>query len=157
MDSTINPLMNCINQVSFFDQFSNADKETLIKKVGMFKKYEKIGHTLFSDGGKGNSMFVILEGVVKITRGNLKGDKVKPVVLATLKKGSVFGEISLLCNHTRTTSAHTQSSLVLLMEIDKKTLESFDLGIQNLFQKEMIAILISRLDDMNRKYINAIS
>ena len=154
MNSKISPLMKCINQITFFDEFSNAEKEMLIERSGIFKKYEKIESTLFSDGGKGDSMFVILEGVVDITRTNFKGDIEKPFVLAQLKKGSVFGEISLLGNQKRTTGASTASSPVIVMEIDKKTLESFDLGIQKLFHKEMILILIRRLDEMNKKLIN---
>ena len=157
MNSTISPLMKCVNQIPFFDGFSNAEKEILIKKSGIFKKYEKIGSTLFSDGSKGKSMFIILEGVVDITRTNFKGDMEKSFVLAKLKKGSVFGEISLLGNQTRTTGARTASSPVIVMEIDKKTLESFDLGIQKLFHKEMILILIRRLDEMNKKLMNLTS
>jgi CRP-like cAMP-binding protein len=150
-----NPLMECINQIPFFDEFSNKEKNTLIERVGLFKKYEKSGYTIFSDGGKGHSMFVVLEGVVNITRGNFKGDKEKHVVLAKLEKGSVFGEISLLCSQRRrTTGAVTGSSLVILMEIDKNTLENFDLSMRELFHKQMISILIRRLDDMNKKFID---
>ena len=154
MNSKVSPLINCINQIPFFDEFTQADKEKLVEVSGVFKKYEKIGYTLFKDGGKGESMFIILEGVVNITRANFKDDIVKQFVLAKLKKGSVFGEISLLGNQTRTTGASTASSPVIVMEIDKKTLESFDLGIQKLFHKEMILILIRRLDEMNQKLIN---
>ena len=154
MGSNISPLIKCMNQISFFDDFTNADKEKLVACNGIFKKYERIGYTLFSDGGKGESMFVILEGVINITRANLKGDKEKPFVLAKLKKGSVFGEISLLGNQQRTTSAITASSPVIVMEIDKKTIESFDLSMRELFYKQMILILIRRLDDMNKKLMN---
>ena len=157
MNSKVSPLIKCINQVPFFDEFTNADKEKLVERSGIFKRYEKIGYTLFSDGGKGESMFVILEGVINITRANLKGDKEKSFVLAKLKKGSVFGEISLLTESKRTTTAITASSLVIVMEVDKIILESFDLSIQKLFQKQMIFTLVSRLDNMNKKYIDAIS
>ena len=146
--------MKCIDQVPFFDEFSTENKEKLVEKSGIFKKYEKIGYTLFSDGGKGESMFVILEGVIDIIRKNFKGEKEKPFVLAKLKKGSVFGEISLLSNQRRTTGAITESSLVIVMEINQKTLESFDLSMRELFHKEMISILIRRLDDMNKRFIN---
>ena len=154
MNSKVSPLINCINQISFFDEFSNADKNILVERAGIFKKYEKQGMTIFKDGENSQSLFIILEGVINITRANLKGDKEKSFVLAKLKKGSVFGEISLLGNQTRTTGASTASSPVIVMEIDKKTLESFELGIQNLFHKEMILILIRRLDEMNKKLIN---
>ena len=154
MDTKTNPLMKYINEISFFDGFSNTDKNTLVETVGIVKKYEKRGYTIFKDGGKGSSMFVILEGVINITRGNIQGVKEKKVVLAKLKKGSVFGEISLLGNQKRTTSAITASSPVIVMEIDKKTIESFDLSMRELFYKQMILILIRRLDEMNKKLIN---
>ena len=60
----------------------------------------------------------------------------------------------MLGNQKRTTGASTASSPVIAMEIDKIILESFDLGIQKLFHKEMILILIRRLDEMNKKLMN---
>jgi CRP/FNR family cyclic AMP-dependent transcriptional regulator len=154
MDSKTNPLMKCINQVSFFDKFSNTEKEKLVERSGIFKKYEKQGVRIFKDGDKGESVFVILEGVIKIARTSFMGSLEKEVVLATLKKGSVFGEIALLSDSKRTTTAITTSSLVIVMEVDKITLENFDLRVQKLFHKEMISLLIRRLDDMNNKFIN---
>ena len=157
MDSKNRSLLHRINQVSFFDGFSHIEKGKLHEKVEMFKKYEKKGLTIFSEGAKGESMYVVLEGVIGITRLAFKHDKEKRVTLAKLKKGSVFGEISLLSNQNRTTGAITDSSLVIVMVIDKKTLESFDLGIQKLFHTQMISTLIRRLDGMNEKYRNVIA
>ena len=157
MDSKNRSLLHRINQVSFFDGFSHIEKGKLLEKVEMFKKYEKKGLTIFSEGAKGESMYVVLEGVIGITRLTFKDDKEKRVTLAKLKKGSVFGEISLLSNQNRTTGAITDSSLVIVMVIDKKTLESFDLGTQKLFHTQMISTLIRRLDGMNEKYRNVIA
>ncbi len=156
MDLKNSSLLHRINQVSFFDGFSHIEKGKLLEKIKMFKKYEKKGLTIFSEGAKGESMYVVLEGVIGITRLAFKHDKEKRVTLAKLKKGSVFGEISLLSNQNRTTGAITDSSLVIVMVIDKKTLESFDLGIQKLFHTQMISTLIRRLDDMNEKYRDVI-
>ena len=156
MDLKNRSLLHRINQVSFFDGFSHIEKGKLLEKIKMFKKYEKKGLTIFSEGAKGESMYVVLEGVIGITRLTFKHDKEKRVTLAKLKKGSVFGEISLLSKQNRTTGAITDSSLVIVMVIDKKTLESFDLGIQKLFHTQMISTLIRRLDDMNEKYRDVI-
>ena len=156
LDSKNRSLLHRINQVSFFDGFSHIEKGKLLEKIKMFKKYEKKGLTIFSEGAKGESMYVVLEGVIGITRLTFKHDKEKRVTLAKLKKGSVFGEISLLSNQNRTTGAITDSSLVIVMVIDKKTLESFDLGIQKLFHTQMILTLIRRLDGMNEKYRDVI-
>jgi CRP-like cAMP-binding protein len=156
MDLKNRSLLHRINQVSFFDGFSHIEKGKLLEKIKMFKKYEKKGLTIFSEGAKGESMYVVLEGVIGITRLTFKRAKKKRVTLAKLKKGSVFGEISLLTNQNRTTGAITDSSLVIVMVIDKKTLESFDLGIQKLFHTQMILTLIRRLDGMNEKYRDVI-
>ena len=156
MNSKDRSLLHRINQVSFFDGFSHIEKGKLLEKIKMFKKYEKKGLTIFSEGAKGESMYVVLEGVIGITRLTFKHDKEKRVTLAKLKKGSVFGEISLLSNQNRTTGAITDSSLVIVMVIDKKTLESFDLGIQKLFHTQMISTLIRRLEGMNEKYRDVI-
>ena len=127
-----------------------------MKKLKCSKNTKKKGWTIFKEGAKGESMYVVLEGVIGITRLTFKHDKEKRVTLAKLKKGSVFGEISLLSNQNRTTGAITDSSLVIVMVIDKKTLESFDLGIQKLFHTQMISTLIRRLDGMNEKYRDVI-
>ena len=153
-DPKTSALLNCINQISFFEGFSSIEKEALLKKVSMFKKYDKKGTIIFSEEQKGSSMYVILEGVIAITRASFANDKKEQVTLARLKKGSVLGEISLLSNQSRTTSAITDSPLVIVMVIDKQMLESFDLGIQKIFNKKMIEILVRRLDDMNKKYRN---
>jgi CRP-like cAMP-binding protein len=100
---------------------------------------------------------VILEGVISIIRKSFKHDRELQVNIVKLKKGFIFGEISMIGNYKRTTGAITESPLVILMEIDEKTLESFDSSIQKLFHKEMISVLIRRLDDMNRKYMQAIN
>jgi len=153
-DPKTSTLLTCINKISFFEEFSSIEKETLLKKVSIFKKYDKKGTIIFSEEQKGSSMYVILEGVIAITRASFANDKKEQVTLAKLKKGSVLGEISLLSNQSRTTSAITDSPLVIVMIIDKQMLESFDLGIQKIFNKKMIEILVRRLDDMNKKYRN---
>ena len=153
-DPKTSALLTRINQISFFEEFSSIEKETLLKKASIFKKYDKKGTIIFSEEQKGSSMYVVLEGVIAITRASFANDKKEQVTLAKLKKGSVLGEISLLSNQSRTTSAITDSPLVIVMVIDKQMLESFDLGVQKIFNKKMIEILIRRLDDMNKKYRN---
>ena len=155
-DPKTSTLLTRINQISFFEEFSSIEKETLLKKASIFKKYDKKGTIIFSEEQKGSSMYVILEGVIAITRASFANDKKEQVTLAKLKKGSVFGEIALLSNQSRTTSAITESPLVIVMVIDKQMLESFDLNIQKIFHTKMIETLIRRLDDMNKKYRNAI-
>ena len=50
------------------------------------KREYKSGQVIFKDGDPGQTMFIILEGKVEITK--LLGDQ--KTVLATLDKGSIF-------------------------------------------------------------------
>ena len=42
MDTKTSPLMKYINEISFFDGFSDTDMNKLVETVGIIKKYEKI-------------------------------------------------------------------------------------------------------------------
>jgi CRP-like cAMP-binding protein len=137
--------------------FPTQKKKHLLKELEFSKNTKKEGQLFFQRGDKCKSLFVILEGVISIIRSSFKHDREEQVNIVKLKKGFIFGEISMISNYKRTTGAITESPLVILMEIDKKTLESFDLSIQKLFHKEMISVLIRRLDDMNRKYMQVIN
>ena len=160
MESNKSPLLQLIDKVSFFDEFSESEKCEIIKNNSMVKKFEKKDLTIFSEGDEGRSLVVILAGQVNITKSstpNTKKGRVslrdpKTVTLATLGVGSVFGEVSLLSNQRRTTSVVTSSPLVISLQIDKEDLQAFNPSIQNKFQTQFTSILIKRLEEMNEKY-----
>ena len=160
MESNKSPLLQLIDKVSFFDEFSESEKFEIIKNNSMVKKYEKINSIIFSEGDEGKSVVVILAGQVDITKlssPNAKKGRVslrdsKTVTLATLGVGSVFGEVSLLSNQRRTTGVVTATPLVIALQIDKEDLQAFNSSIQNKFQSQFISILIKRLEEMNEKF-----
>jgi len=160
MESNKSPLLQLIDKVSFFDEFSESEKFEIIKNNSMVKKYEKINSIIFSEGDEGKSVVVILAGQVDITKlssPNAKKGRVslkdsKTVTLAKLGVGSVFGEVSLLSNKRRTTGVVTSTSLVIVLEINKEDLQTFNSSIQNKFQSQFISILIKRLEEMNEKF-----
>ena len=160
MESNKSPLLQLIDKVSFFDEFSESEKCEIIKNNSMVKKYEKKDLTIFSEGDEGRSLVIILAGKVNITKSttpNTKKGRVslvdpKTVTLATLGVGSVFGEVSLLSNNRRTSNVVTASPLVIALQIDKKDLQAFNSSIQNKFHSQFISILIKRLEEMNEKY-----
>ena len=55
-------------------------------------------------GDPGDCMYIIKSGEVEVSTSDPKGQK---LVLATLKEGDYFGEISLITGHARTASATT--------------------------------------------------
>ena len=156
------PLLESINKTSFFDVFSEEQKGKLVERKALFKRYEKKGIIIFSEGDKGDSMFVVLSGTINITKlvtpnnqeKNTSLAKPKHTVIAKLELGSIFGEIGMLTGKTRTTYAITGSPLVILMEINQEGMYSFNYAIQNKFNAQLISTLISRLNAINKKFVN---
>lgn len=85
---------------------------------GMEKKLTS-GEVLFKEGDKGDVMYLIREGKIKIAKGH--GDDEK--VLAVLKEGDFFGEMAIIDNSPRSASAIAASEVSLLV-IDKDTFRS---------------------------------
>jgi CRP-like cAMP-binding protein len=160
MESNKSPLLQLIDKVSFFDEFSESEKCEIIKNNSRVKKFEKKDLTIFSEGDEGRSVVIILAGQVNIIKSstpNAKKGRVslrdsKTVSLAKLGVGSVFGEVSLLSNQRRTTGVVTATPLVIALQIDKEDLQAFNSSIQNKFHSQFISILIKRLEEMNEKY-----
>jgi len=100
--------------------FSDLPKEAFIvltERMG----FEQLDaeQTLFHEGEAGNSMFIIIQGRVKIARPDANGDE---VVLAELTDGAFFGEMSLLADAPRSASVSAVEP-TMLFEIDKGLLE----------------------------------
>ena len=160
MESDKSPLLQLVDKVSFFDEFSESEKHEIVNKTSMVKKYEKQGLTIFSEGDKGGSVIVVLAGQVKIIKssgstteeGRVSLRTPKDITLAKLGVGSVVGEVSLLSNKRRTTGVVTSTPLVIVMKITKQDLQSFNSSIQSKFHSQFISILIKRLEDMNEKF-----
>jgi CRP/FNR family cyclic AMP-dependent transcriptional regulator len=85
---------------------------------GMEKKLNP-GEILFEEGDKGEVMYLIREGKIKITKG--KGEEEK--VLAVLKEGDFFGEMAIIESAPRSASAIAATNVSLLV-IDKDTFRS---------------------------------
>lgn len=85
---------------------------------GMEKKLNP-NEVLFEEGDKGDVMYLIREGKIKITKG--KGDDEK--VLAVLKEGDFFGEMAIIDGSPRSASAIAATPVSLLV-IDKETFKS---------------------------------
>ena len=160
MESNKSPLLQLIDKVPFFDEFSESEKCEIVENSSMVKKFKKKDLTIFSEGDEGRSLVIILAGQVNIIKSstpNAKKGRVslrdpKTVTLATLGVGSVFGEVSLLSNQRRTTGVVTSTPLVIALQIDKEDLKAFNSTIQSKFHSQFISILIKRLEEMNEKF-----
>ncbi|MFC1558506.1 Crp/Fnr family transcriptional regulator [candidate division KSB1 bacterium] len=98
--------------------FFSALKERDLKKMGRLTsihKYKK-DNIILMESEKGSSLFLIHKGRVKISR---VSDDGKEVILAILKEGDFFGEMSLLDGQARSanvTSIEDSELLVLKRE-----------------------------------------
>lgn len=88
----------------------------------MFAKFGKrfpTGTVLFREGDRGEEMYILQSGKVKISK------KIRGVekTLATLEKGEFFGEMAILNDKPRSASAETIEDCDMLV-IDRKTFET---------------------------------
>jgi len=155
-----NPILEFIERLPFFHEFSSEEKAKLVNTSGIFEKYED-GETIISEGDSGSALFVVLTGSIRITKsnatpvreGHISLQEPEDITIAELKAGSIFGEISLISDRPRNTNALADSQQVVVMKITQEIIEKFNLVIQKKFQAQLILILVQRLDDMNNKFV----
>lgn len=91
----------------------------MLEEHGTMKKYNS-GDMVFKQGDKGNEMYIIRSGKVKIFRTG----KGREVELATLGPSEFFGEMALFGNHARSASARVEGNAEIQV-VDAQTFKSF--------------------------------
>ena len=155
-----NPVEEIVRTLPFFKEFSSAEREKVVQTSGVFEKYNA-GKVIISEGEKTAAVFVILKGTVTIqkqvkvdvTENHISPQKQVDFTIKELKSGSIFGEISLISQRPRNTSAIASSNQVVVMKITEQLIEKFNFSIQRKIQNQLIHILVERLEDMNEQFI----
>jgi len=106
-----------------------------------FGKKIPAGTVLFQEGDKGEEMYIIQSGRVKISK-RIRGVE---KTLATLEKGEFFGEMAILNDKPRSASAETIEECEMLV-IDRKTFDALIRG-----NVEIAVRFIKRLADRLRE------
>jgi len=106
-----------------------------------FGKSIPAGTVLFHEGDKGEEMFIIQSGRVKISK-RIRGVE---KTLATLEKGEFFGEMAILNDKPRSATAETLDKCEMLV-IDRKTFDALIRG-----NSEIAVRFIKRLADRLRE------
>lgn len=103
------------SHVPLFESLSPEELKELYNSIK--KKSLKKGEVLFKKGSKGESLFVIKEGNIKISSSSKLGDE---VVLAVFSEGDYFGEMALLDGMTRSADATAMqpTTLYVLQQSD---------------------------------------
>ncbi len=113
-------------------------------QVQLYSKFgRKIppGTVLFNEGDRGEEMYILQSGRVKISK-RIRGVE---KTLATLEKGEFFGEMAILNDKPRSASAETIEECEMLM-IDRKTFDALIRG-----NAEIAVRFIKRLADRLRE------
>lgn len=92
--------------------FADLDDDELDRVVEICKLQEfQSGHTIFKEGEKGNRLYIIAEGEVRISR-QVPGSGEE--ALSVLKKGACFGEMAVFDRSERSTDAIANKDCKLL-------------------------------------------
>lgn len=101
-------IADLLDEIGLFQEFSYAELEVL----GRYLKLEEIiaGEMVFSEGERGNYMFILLSGRVAIFKGGLRHQH----LLATEGRGRIIGEMSLLDQEARSASCVAEQNSEIL-------------------------------------------
>jgi CRP-like cAMP-binding protein len=142
--------ISVLKLLSFFRPFTEEELKVFAAKTAVvdFKEQE----TIFRENQIGDdSMYVIIDGVIKIT----KKTKLEEKTLASLKAGDFFGEMSMLLPAPRSASAVTVKPcrMLQLMDMDynmfKRDYPSIAVKLNEIFLKE----LIQRLREADKRLV----
>jgi CRP/FNR family cyclic AMP-dependent transcriptional regulator len=114
--------------------------------------YFQSGERIIKAGGTETRMFIILEGEVQISL----SDKMDKIVVAELKKGDFFGEISLFTDAPRNATATAISNVKLAFIDNADQLREY-LIHNPAFAAKMVNVLAQRLAKTNEILVGKIS
>jgi CRP/FNR family cyclic AMP-dependent transcriptional regulator len=97
-------LANCV----LFRGLMTGERDAVVGRARM--RHFAAGETIFLMGSPGDSMIVVLSGTVRISIPSPEG---KEIVVAVLRPGEVFGEITLLDGKERTADARAMTATAL--------------------------------------------
>jgi CRP-like cAMP-binding protein len=115
------------------------------------EEYYPAGTTIFNEGDKGDSLYIILDGNVRISK-EIPG--IGEEALAILQKGDYFGEMALIDDDKRSADAKAHSRGVTLLSLTKKSFNdiiSSDIDVAAKFIHIICRILSDRLYDLHDK------
>lgn len=140
------------------------EKTEILKEIMLFKdlttfeiiKVNKVTKTrnfksdevIFREGAMGDSLYIVKNGSVRVTKLDEGGEE---KVLAILNTGDHFGEIALVDNHPRsaTVIANEDTELIQIQADDFNKLLDSDKEIALKFYKSFVKVLCARLRDTN--------
>ena len=125
--------------------FKDLDDDELDRVAEICKTLEfKFGQNIFKEGDKGNRLYIIAAGEVRISR-DVPGSGEE--ALAVLKQGACFGEMAVLDRSERSTDAiaNTDCSLLTITRSDFELLLDFNRELAYKVLWSVVRLLCERL------------
>lgn len=139
---------NRLRQIPVFSEVSDSGLNAIQRYLKLITVPE--GELIFSEGQRGDQLYIVLEGAVQIVR-QIEG--VGEEQLAVCRENSFFGELSMIDARPRSADARVIESARLLV-IRKSDLEELMFGDKEL-EKELLWIFVhhltTRLRETNEK------
>ena len=134
--------VNLLKKIPLFKEF----KSTELASVSMVAKREryKSEKIIFREKDKGDALYIIKRGRVRIVKPDSFGED---HILAMLKPGEYFGEISLVDRAPRsaTVIAHEETECIVIRRADFRNLIVGNKEIERKFYKSFSEVLCERL------------
>ncbi len=132
--------LETLRSVPLFSACSNKELEKVARSADEIKM--TAGTLIVDQGQTGREAFVVVEGEVSVKRNNRK--------IATLGRGSVVGELSLLDHGPRTATVVCDTECTLLVIDQRRFLGVID-DVPSISHK-LLASLATRIRDLDRQY-----
>jgi CRP/FNR family transcriptional regulator, cyclic AMP receptor protein len=123
------------------DAPNRAGQSTTRKSDGQVEVRQiKSGQYVFREGELGDIAFIVRAGTVEILKHNESGE----LVLGTLRKGGMFGEMALIDDQPRMASARAKDGNAEIMVITREMLEK-KLSSMDPFVRALVNIMTSHI------------
>ncbi len=137
-----NLILSHMNKLDFFNDFTHAEK-IKITHGDSFLIRCLAKTVVIKEGAKDNAIFILISGEAQVTK-----NEAPDTIIASLKPGDVFGEISFITRKPRATNVTTRTKAIIL----KLTPESWRVlgsDITRKFYSQLLRILIERISGLN--------
>ena len=141
---TISEILGFLSGIPLFSKLSDTSL-SLLAKGCRFKSVEK-GEVLFLQSDPSEEAYVVCSGKISIILNSPDG---REMVINEMRKGDIFGELGILTNKNRSTSAIARSESELLVIPHKVFLRIIDDEPQ--LTRRMLELTVSRLQNSSER------
>ncbi len=143
----VNPV-DVLKKIYVFEELKDEQLEKIVKLLKPVKAKE--GKTIIKENTKGDDIFIILDGQVRVSR-FING---KEEAITFLNPGDMFGEMAVLGNQERSATVIAHTDIVMFKFKGKEFKALLDENIEIGFHvyRKMARTLAKRLKELDKRY-----